>query len=336
MVNKKRDFSFDLFKGILIIFVVAAHFQRDIIHDVIFLFHMPLFFILSGFFLKKDKLVREKYLKSKLTDLLVPYCAYLLLDFLLIQRDYSFRSFVRLIYGGRAITGTYWYITCFLFALAVFSFYQKYFSDKVTKCLIFAGGGIVVIESHLAERIGFLKSPGVPWNLDVALLALVYLAIGYYNKERIRCILKSDGKKYDVVTFMTAAALTVFCCFNYQDGEPFYYFDMKPVYYYELFSAVIIPCAFGFVIVRMIHWIVKCKIFDWLSYGLAYLGQMTIPIMFLHVPLNNWKDSLGYGRFVYVLIGVGIPVVFTVIFNRFHVVRRLFGLPEIKRYPKVR
>lgn len=83
---------------------------------------------------------------------------------------------------------------------------------------------------------------------------------------------------------------------------------MKPVYYHELFSAVIIPCAFGFVIVRLIHWIVKCKILDWLSYGLAYLGQMTIPIMFMHVPLNNWKDALGYGWFVYVLIGIVIPV----------------------------
>lgn len=140
IVNKKRDFSFDLFKGILIILVVAAHFQRDTIHDMIFLFHMPLFFILSGFFLKKDKLVEKNYLKSKLADLLVPYCAYLLLDFLLIQRDYSFSSFVRLIYGGRALSGTYWYITCFLFSLVTFSFYQKYFSDKAIKCLIFVGG----------------------------------------------------------------------------------------------------------------------------------------------------------------------------------------------------
>lgn len=187
----------------------------------------------------------------------------------------------------------------------------------------------------MAERISFLKSPGIPLNLDVALLALVYLAIGYYNKERVKCILKSDRKKYDVIAVMIAAILIVFCYFNYRDGEPFYYFDMKPVYYHESLSAVVIPCAFGFVIARLIHWIEKCRILDWLSYGLAYLGQMTIPIMFLHVPLNNCKDVLGYGRFVYILIGVGIPVVFTMIFNRFHVMRKLFGLPEIKRYPKV-
>lgn len=96
----------------------------------------------------------------------------------------------------------------------------------------------------MAERISFLKSPGILWNLDVALLALVYLAIGYYNKERIKCILKSDGKKYDVTALMTAATLTVFCFFYYRNGEPFFYFDMKPVYYHELFSAVIIPCTF--------------------------------------------------------------------------------------------
>lgn len=171
---------------------------------------MPLFFILSGYFLQKEKLIAKDYLLEKVAALFLPYCVYMLLDACVVRRACSLDAFVRMLYGGRAITGTYWYITCFLFALVVFSFYQKHFSDKVTKCLILAGGIAVVIESHLAERISFLKSPGIPWNLDVALLALVYLAIGYYNKERIKYFLKSDGKEYDVVAFMTAAALTVF------------------------------------------------------------------------------------------------------------------------------
>ena len=49
----------------------------------------------------------------------------------------------------------------------------------------------------------------------------------------------------------------------------------------------------------------------------------------MHVPLNIWKGTLGYGRLTYLLIGVGVPVVFTIAFNRFLMMRRLFGLPKI-------
>ena len=110
---------------------------------------------------------------------------------------------------------------------------------------------------------------------------------------------------------------------------------MKPIYYKELFSAILIPCAFGIVIARIIHWICKYTALEWLTSGFAYLGQMTIPIMFMHVPLNTWKDTIGYGRLVYVLIGVGIPVAFTLIFNGYSIMRKLFGLPKLQRYNDV-
>ena len=30
--------------------------------------------------------------------------------------------------------------------------------------------------------------------------------------------------------------------------------------------------------------------------------------MFMHIPLNHWKGSLGYGRNVFILIGIGLPL----------------------------
>ena len=199
----------------------------------------------------------------------------------------------------------------------------------------FCGGGIAVIESHLAEKIHFLESPGIPWNLDVSLLALVYLAIGFYYKDKIRGIFRTENKRLDVTAFLLALGLGVFCYFNCRSGNPFYYFDMKLIYYMYLFSAILIPCAFRLVIARIIHLICKYKALDWLTSCFAYLGQMTIPIMFMHVPLNTWKGTIGYGRLVYVLIGVGIPVAFTLIFNRFSIMRKLFGLPKLQSYSVV-
>lgn len=322
----------DVYKGFLIILVVTAHYNRGLLHDIIFLFHMPLFFIISGYLLDESKIRETSYIIGKTKQLIIPYAIYLLLDFIIVRRAFSLNSIAHMIWGGRALSGTYWYITCFLFALQLFSFCLKHFPDRLTKLLIFVGGGISVIESHLSERIDFLKSPGIPWNLDVALFALVYLAIGYYNKRTIGRILKSDERKLNFSAVTLAVLLSVFCYFNYRNGNPFYYFDMKPIYYKELFSAMVIPCAFGIVIGRLIHWGAKCRILDWLLIALAYLGQMTLPIMFLHVPLNTWKDALGYGRLFYILIGIGVPVIFTACFNSFPIMRKLFGMPDIKGY----
>lgn len=179
------------------------------------------------------------------------------------------------------------------------------------------------------DSVHFLQSPGIPWNLDVALMALVYVGIGFFYKGKTRELLESESRKYDLTAEIVAVALVVFCWFIYRDGNRLYYFDMKPVYYKELISALLIPCAFGMVFARLVYWMEKINWLDGLNCFLALCGQATIPIMFMHIPLNHWKESLGYGRATYVVIGIGIPIVFTLIFNKYKAMRKLFGLPKL-------
>ena len=150
-----------------------------------------------------------------------------------------------------------------------------------------------------------------------------------FYKEQIRMLIVTRENKYDMFALGITVLLTGFCVFNYWDGRCLYYFDMKPLYYKELCLAIIIPSAFGIVLCRITYWITHCQALGWLNKGLEYWGRMTIPIMFLHIPLNYWKDILGYGRGVYVLIGVGGPVLFTLLLNRFKIMRKLFGLPKL-------
>jgi fucose 4-O-acetylase-like acetyltransferase len=138
---EERKKNIDIFKGLLIILVVVGHYDTDIVHDVIFLFHMPLFFIISGLLLKKDHLMEgTKYIKTKIQNLMIPYVVYLVIDLFFIRQDYAAGSIVRALWGGRAVSGVYWYITCFLFTLFLFSVMVRYLSEKATKCLILMGG----------------------------------------------------------------------------------------------------------------------------------------------------------------------------------------------------
>lgn len=329
MEKNNRTLSVDIAKGILIILVVVAHAQTDIVHDIIFTFHMQLFFMISGFLMGREKLLKTGYVSGKIKHLMIPYIIYLVLDMVLIRNTLSVHEWVYALWGGRAVTGVYWYITCFIFTIFILTILLRKFSERIVKGLILVGGAIAILTSHLVDKVHFLSFPGIPWNLDVALMALVYVGIGFFYKDHIKKLQECDSKRFDFLSGLIAIALFLFCWFIYKDGKQLYYFDMKVVYYKELILALLIPCAFGIVLARLIYWMEKIKCFDSLNRFIALCGQATIPIMFMHIPLNHWKNILAYGNVFFVLIGVGVPVVFTLFFHRNCVMRKLFGLPNL-------
>ena len=137
-------------------------------------------------------------------------------------------------------------------------------------------------------------------------MALVYVGIGFFYKEKIKELLESELKKYDLTAGIVVIVLALFCWFIYRDGNRPYYFDMKPVYYKELISAIVILCLFGIVLVRLVRWMEKFKWLNLLNHFLIFCGRATVPIMFMHIPLNHWKEIFGYGRLTYTLIGIGL------------------------------
>ena len=63
----ERDDNIDIIRGILIVLVVLGHYGEGLLHDVIFLFHMPVFLILSGYLFKRDKLLDSEYILKKVS-----------------------------------------------------------------------------------------------------------------------------------------------------------------------------------------------------------------------------------------------------------------------------
>ena len=73
----KRDLNIDIMKALGIILVILGHTYYN--SNSIYLFHMPLFFILSGATLTYTK----KYsINKKLRSLIIPYFTFSILSFL--------------------------------------------------------------------------------------------------------------------------------------------------------------------------------------------------------------------------------------------------------------
>ena len=74
--NEKRDINIDICRGIGILLVILGHqFQNwDLTYlmQFIYSFHMPLLFIISGIFLKKEGKFSD-FAKNKAKRLLIPY-----------------------------------------------------------------------------------------------------------------------------------------------------------------------------------------------------------------------------------------------------------------------
>ena len=82
MTNRQRISWLDTAKGLAILLVVLGHvsFLPTPVLGVIYAFHMPLFFFLSGILLFRKKEQFVPFLKKKVQTLIVPYYLFLLLQ----------------------------------------------------------------------------------------------------------------------------------------------------------------------------------------------------------------------------------------------------------------
>lgn len=320
-----RNKSIDIAKGLLILCVVIGHgTQNQSLSDFMYRFHMPLFLILSGCFLKKVEDV-ETYAKMKANRLLIPYLIYMAIDFLLFDHLHNFNRIIHYLYGGRFINGVYWYITSLYIALiaAVILLYK--FNKKQLMVIGIVVGGTAIIESNIIDSISLLKRPGIPFDADVSLLVLSYLIVGYIIKDRIVALFQRQSLKLDVIAIGVIVLLILEHLLMEKYGVS-RQIDMKLVVYKNPISVYIIPALYGFAIARLSAFIEKnC---GRLSRCLSYVGSITIPIMFLHEPLNRFCLLSNY-LLIYLLIGMGIPVLFSITVSKFECCK-YFGIPKRK------
>lgn len=320
--------------------VVIGHSQDGLLHDVIYLFHMPIFFIVSGYLIKEKTILTKEYVLRLFQRLMLPYIIYISIDVLLIQRHVSIGGLGEILYGGRHVSGVYWYITCYFVTLLLFILIKNKLKRKKRLLLVAFFGILSVVESHLTSFIPFLSKPGIPLNLDVVLLAIVYVTIGYEFKVYIQQLTRRTSRNL-LLSCCSFTLIVIFYILNFYLHSIHYIFDMKYVIYKELILSVLIPIAFGILIIQVgsfLNLISSCQSCPiWyryfvhvLNFSLAYLGHISMLIMYLHIPVNYFQSNFQYNSFLYVVIGIGIPICLCQLFGKSRFCQRVFGLKEIE------
>lgn len=151
----ERNSKIDIIRGIAIIFVIIGHgidllIQKNImpenlgwkIFDIIYMFHMPLFFLIAGYVYKKNN---EKIIHIITKNVITCYIPYLFLNYLYwLERalasnlfgiqltkeiaSLSWQEIFRLSWSGDGLT---WFLLSFLLVKTIFSILNKVTSDRI-------------------------------------------------------------------------------------------------------------------------------------------------------------------------------------------------------------
>lgn len=70
-MNKRIDY-FDIAKGIAMLCIIAGHLGIDRVNNFVFTFHVPIFFLISGYFMS-DRLPMKEFVIKKVKQLMIPY-----------------------------------------------------------------------------------------------------------------------------------------------------------------------------------------------------------------------------------------------------------------------
>ncbi len=214
IMKKQRLDYLDFAKCIAILLVIWGHASptgsSPMYRVVLYSFHMPLFFLVSGMVISRhqhgyDKEHWKNFIFKNIMTLLVPY-----LIWGAIYSSFTYANFFKLFYGSWEILGSVktltslWFLPC-LFVSRILAELMLMLSWKVNKIPRHLFAFFVSIAAFI---IGFLLphiSIGYPLCFNISFVALGFIMMGYAIKDIILKISKINAWIY-----LAAAAVFTF------------------------------------------------------------------------------------------------------------------------------
>ena len=211
--EKKRIDYFDIAKGIGIILMIIGHMpiKNEYIKNFIYSFHMPLFFIISGYFFKPKE--NKACIKNIIKKLIIPYIItciiiilYKVLELVLEGNFKEITNSIKIwglasLYGsgfgthfGIRFIGAIW----FLLALGLATYIMNLIYNQKYRYL-----WVIVI-----AYVGYKTSSYIwlPFSIQAGMVALLFVYIGVLAKEN-----EVFNKKFPFIMYLFLISIAIFC-----------------------------------------------------------------------------------------------------------------------------
>ena len=318
-MTRERDYFFDNLKAVLIYLVVLGHFLLPIrganplveVKRLIYVFHMPLFVFVSGYFAKK--IYRNgQYNFKKILYLIKAYIVFVI-AIQLVYAVAGFRDFKEINFFSQS--GAPWY----LFAMIVW--YLAIPLIKKCKPVPFLITTVV-----LALLAGFFKNIGDFLCLSRILVFGPFFYLGYFvEQENLEKVLQPKFKRYVVPAAGVISVSILVFGHKLRDSLEMVYENIS---YYELnylWKGPIVRLSLmvaAFVISWAIMFYIPRK-----RTCLSEIGQNTMPIYMLHRIL---RDVIMFAGAYDYLSNWGVATLFVLIWMTVIIVNLLVSPPVIR------
>lgn len=330
-IDGQQSDIFSIVKGVGIILMVIGH-ANSPFHDFIYLFHMPLFFMISGFFFNPNKIYTKKaFFFKRLNRLYIPFVFWNILFLFLHNILYKYG-----IYSTQYI-GSEEYILhiakIFLFTdaepiLAPLWFLKSLFIGNISVLFVFFVTSRLKLEENIqrmlrlvififALLVGFIikKFEGhFFYDLHRELITMFLVYLGF--------MLAKCQKSFLLPNFMLLIVCFLVLCVCSQ----FFTFEFAAAIIVNPIIMIMISILGFYMIYTFSSYIQRIKI---LSSVLIYVGKHTMPILILHLFAfkmlslildGNWGLHTMDGHFIkyvgdywwswilFSLVGVAFPI----------------------------
>ena len=282
-----RDNTFDVMKGIGIIAMIIGHCDVPmIILDFIFAWHMPLFFIISGYFYKPTPI--KEYTKKNFTSLVIPYLFtamtlyfFSLLKDILHNRSDSINSFLGIFVAagsegvpmfGDYYVGAIWFLLALFWCRIIFNIINEKSPSQLKGFMIIM---IAVLSTYIGTKL-FL-----PTNLLQGMSAMFFFYIGNLFKKRELFHVRPN------CFFVIVGIISIIGSLATCDND--YPLSMVRCYYGYYPINVVAACFCSY----LLYHIVSFDKNSFTSKILAYFGQISMLILCVHIIDMEYK-IIGY------------------------------------------
>ncbi len=335
-VKKQRLQFIDIARGIAMISIIIGHLGEPAINRVVFTFHVPVFFFITGYFLSDKKSIKD-FIKNKARTLLVPYavtCAVIVFTGIMIglrngnAGDEACKWLYASVYGAgdnyqepfyiKGI-GAIWFLWATFWGSMFLRISLKF--NSVFRVLFVLG---LFIAGYFSRELFWF-----PLSIQAGACATLFMYLGYLlkcSKDR----LKEIPIEVKAIGVIIAALVWLQFMINFKSFW---------LVHCDIGRGIIdiIGCICACAVVVFISWLAEYKRF-FLVKPLALIGKYSLLVLCVHiveltfVPWRRIADlAISYGmpdgtRLAFLIIGKIVFVLFiTWICSRIPAVRRVMG-----------
>ncbi|MCX4328753.1 MAG: acyltransferase [Lachnospiraceae bacterium] len=347
-MEKRRIQYIDIAKGIAMICIVLGHLGNPQINRVVFTFHVPVFFFITGYFINTSLSVKD-FIKNKTRTLLCPYIFTCLAIIILATLEYQVfmgstaakQAFWEWIYAAIYGAGDSYSQPFYIKAIgALWFLWATFWGSILMRVLLIVQGraaGTRIIMVLVLFIAGYWSRNlfWFPFSIQAGCCAVLFIYFGY--------LFRISKEFFKNMSVETKAAGTIFALAVWIDFIR--NFRSFWLVHCDIGRGIIdiAGCICGCYIIMLISWYIG-KHTHIISRSLSFLGRYSLFMLCIH---NTELNIFPWQRVTQKLVEYGMPGYFqlyliiagkliviitcTIACANCNIIRKIFGLPPTER-----